>query len=290
MKKKPMKNRIFQIVYLTFLLALGACGNDSLLEDQDLKPQQISPESDSIAKVRGLNTSIVVDTLVIRELFEDSTRIGRSGKNKISIVIYTYLDASFIKLNFYSKRRNSWLLRNNYTFESDLIGGIQPVIEDFNSDGKKDIHCWLSAAARGSNQVRRLFIYSPSGDSLIHIVNSYEYPNMVYNSRLNCIDALLIHGCSSQVFGRISGDSLVDIAYLETRDNHTAVNKVDSGYPTLIHADSSNRFGCYSRFVSYSPLVLYSNDPSIYTFEKTNVYPSGGKIVPFYLWRKRLEL
>lgn len=279
-----------QLVYLVLVLGIVACQNADGIEETDLEPQQVSPIPDLITGVADLKEPVHTDTLFLRELFEDSTRIGIRGRNKITVFMYDYLDTTQLGVNFYSKLGGKWILRNNYRLETGLIRGIQPVLDDFNGDGRLDFHCWDHEAARGANNVRKLFVYSKSGDSLIRIRNSRAYPNMVYNKRLNCIDALLYTSCSAQAFGRIQGDSIVDFAYLECGDNETRIYSVENGYPTLIRTDSSELSHCYSRFVNYSPLRLYEGDPSDYLFEKTSIIPIGSRVVPFHLWRKRLEL
>ena len=69
--------------------------------------------------------------------------------------------------------------------------GFEPNISDFNNDNFKDITFISGSAARGANEVRRLFIYDNQNRELISIVNSQNYPNMQYNKELNCIDAFI---------------------------------------------------------------------------------------------------
>ncbi len=50
-------------------------------------------------------------------------------------------------------------------------------LEDFNNDGIKDMTYVSAVAARGANEVRRLFIYDKKRDELVYIKNSEDYPN-----------------------------------------------------------------------------------------------------------------
>ena len=86
--------------------------------------------------------------------------------------------------------------------------------------------------------------------------NSENYPNMLYNKELNCIDAFLVYGGSSTVFLRISGDSLKEFASVEAMDGLT-VKEIDrNGKEKIIFQDTTNK-AAYIRFKTYKPLKEY---------------------------------
>ena len=86
--------------------------------------------------------------------------------------------------------------------------------------------------------------------------NSENYPNMLYNKELNCIDAFLVYGGSSTVFLRISGDSLKEFASVEAMDGVT-VKEIDrNGKEKIIFQDTKNK-AAYIRFKTYKPLKEY---------------------------------
>jgi len=87
--------------------------------------------------------------------------------------------------------------------------------------------------------------------------NSEHYPNIQYNSYLNCIDAWLVYGGCSTVFLRIRADRLQETATVEVFDGLVTVTKTDKyGKEKVIKemkCDSLNM----TRFKSYKPLIPY---------------------------------
>lgn len=208
------------------------------------------------------------DSIVVVETFEDSLKIGRKGKNKLTTKLYrskggVYGWTFYINIEFFSHQKDNWVLRNQFEFEKDGLSDIDPKLSDFNNDSLLDFNYKAITAARGANNVRRLFIYSVQGDSLIVIKNSPMYPNMVYNEELDCIDAQLFHGCSSQVFLKIEGDSLRELAWINfDYPNGYSVTEIDElGNEKEIERDTSNQYGCVTRFVNYNPLIEYTEYP-----------------------------
>ena len=112
-------------------------------------------------------------------------------------------------------------------------------------------------AARGANQVRRLFIYDNILDKLIYMKNSEDYPNMLYNKKLNCIDAFLVYGGSSTIFLNIKGDSLVEFEGVDLDDHITVYEINKSGKRIIIKKQKNKDEWYYVRFKSYKPLVSY---------------------------------
>ncbi|MBL7704216.1 MAG: hypothetical protein JNM21_01600 [Taibaiella sp.] len=135
---------------------------------------------------------------------------------------------------------------------------LKPHIADFNNDSFMDITFISATAARGSNEVRRLFIYDAEEKKLVSIVNSENYPNMRYNKELDCIDAFLVYGGTSTVFTRIEGDSLKEFASVHN-DQYRTVYEIDkSGKERQLSKDSITDPGeIYIRYINYKPLKAY---------------------------------
>lgn len=145
----------------------------------------------------------------ILEVFTDSTHIGVKGQCKIEIVKYTIYEDAYLLVKFYTRTGNSqWYLQDTYMYETTSLQALEPDISDYNNDGFNDITVISATAARGANEVRRLFIYDRKYNRLISIVNAEDFPNMQYNPELDCIDAFLVYGASTTVFAHIAGDSL----------------------------------------------------------------------------------
>ncbi len=197
------------------------------------------------------------DYLILKEFFVDSTTIGNKRKNKIEIKLYETKDSNFIRLNFYTLKWGKWFKKNKFEFEKDRYSRIDPKISDFNNDSFLDFNYKATIVNGQRNDVRRLFIYDRLRDSLILIKNSLKYPNILYNKKLNCIDALLIHGTSSQAFLKIKRDSLIDFAWIHI-DNRIKVYEVNKNRKERkILKNIGNKYGIVTRFISYNPLIEY---------------------------------
>lgn len=192
----------------------------------------------------------------IVEVFIDSLNIGEKGKNKVELIKHRVFEDSYIIVKFYRKA-NRWYLQNTYLYECNAIMGLEPDIADFNNDQFNDLTFISAQAARSANEVRRLFVYDDDKKELISIVNSENYPNMLYNKELDCIDAFLIHGGSSTVFAKIKGDSLKEFASVHN-DNYRTVYEVDEfGKEKLLRKDKIDPDDVYVRYSNYKPLKEY---------------------------------
>ena len=204
--------KIYQSIFIGFFVVASlAC------QSQQAQAVRNSAENNTNSMSNSLGNSDVsgekenVDELV--ESFSDDTKIGVSGKNKIEIFNFKKAEGNVVQIKFYSlAENNEWKLKQNFEYEKDELTGCDPKISDFNNDGFKDVTYVSDVAARGANELRRLFIYDEKKDELIPIKNSEDYPSMLYNKKLNCVDAFLIHGTSTTVFLKIEGDMLKEFA------------------------------------------------------------------------------
>jgi len=221
---------------------------------QDKKDTQLTQKE---KQVKVYNDSENRDTEII-ETFTDSTRIGEKGKSKIEIIKHRVFNDKYVIVNFYTKGPNCWYIKNTYLYECDAILGLEPNISDFNNDKFNDLTFISAEAARGSNEVRRLFIYDNEKKELISIVNSEEFPNMQYNNELDCIDAFLVTGGSTTVFARLKGDSLIEFAGVDNSDYRLVYIIDRKGERKYIKRDKiTDDMGVYVRYKNYKPLKEY---------------------------------
>jgi hypothetical protein len=192
------------------------------------------------------------------EFFADSLNIGRKSFNKIEISKYRTLDSNYVVIKFYTKRNGKWHIKNDFQFEKDGVVGCDTKLADFNNDGLNDMTYISAVAARGANEVRRLFIYDKHQDKLIFLKNSDDYPNMLYNKELNCIDAFLVYGGCSTVFLNISGDSLKEFASVELFEGLTVRTYDKKGKEKIILQDTTNK-AVYIRYKNFRPLREYDD-------------------------------
>lgn len=192
----------------------------------------------------------------LEELFVDSTEIGKKSYNKIEVAKYTVADSCYAVIKFYTKQNKKWDIKNEFHFKADSLLACDPQVSDFNNDGFNDITYVSLRAARSANEVRNLFIYDKENDKLIYIKNSEDYPNMLYNNDLNCIDAFLISGCNVTAFLKIEKDSLRQFASVDQCDILTVTTYDQKGREKVILTKKTNKYN-YTRFKNYSPLKEY---------------------------------
>lgn len=239
-------------IILILLVSLISCKS---------KPFDNENEKASVFETLSVKT-IVTDTAEIHteiiETFTDSLNIGEKEKNKIELIKHRVFNDTYVIVKFYNKAPHRWYLQNTYLYECNALMGLEPNIADFNNDGFKDLTFISAQAARSANEVRRLFIYNSYNKELTSIVNSEEYPNMLYNKELDCIDAFLVHGGSSTVFAKIKGDRLINFASIHN-DNYRTVYEInDSGKETFLKKEKINPEDVYIRYINYKPLKEYN--------------------------------
>jgi len=84
--------------------------------------------------------------------------------------------------------------------------------------------------------------------------NSEDYPNMLYNKKLDCIDAFLVHGGSTTVFLKIEKDSLREFASINL-DDKINIQLVDrNGKRKYLVKDKKSTYDPHTRFTNFSPL------------------------------------
>jgi hypothetical protein len=193
----------------------------------------------------------------IVERFTDSLHIGKRGACKVDLIKYRLLDDQFVLVKFYVKESSGsaevWKVTNVYQYETNAIMDFQPELSDYNNDSLADLTFISGTAARGANEVRRLFVYDASAHQLIAILNAQDYPNLRYNPVLDCIDAFMVHGASTTVFARLAGDSLKTFAYVDNSEDYHRVFLVDkNGQERELYKVKSK--GVYIRHSNFQPL------------------------------------
>lgn len=142
------------------------------------------------------------------ESFSDSLNIARKRFNKVMFERYAIADSNYVVIQFFSKQNDKWVIKNDFHFPKDNLASCFPEVANFNNDGLKDFTYVSNIAARGSNEVRTLFIYNNQNDALIRIKNSEDFPNMQYVEELNCVTAFAISGSYDTLFAKLEADSL----------------------------------------------------------------------------------
>jgi hypothetical protein len=225
-----------------FLLICGCAGNDMKDEKHE---NAVESRQDP------------VDKTIIDEIFVDSLNIGLKGENKIHLTQYrTDSGSVVIKFSFFSRQGKEWILKQYEEFEKDEITGPQVEISDFNKDGLNDITMRSAIAARGINEVRRLYVFDREKGELLFMKNSESYPNLKYNKELDCLYAWLVYGGSSSVFLNIDADSLREFARVDAYDNIREVSLISgNGKERIIRKDKAVD-GVHVRYSNYKTMEV----------------------------------
>lgn len=244
------------------LIILFSCNSNHETKKKIVKADTTEIVKNEISAVDSQNEDTV--NTEILEIFVDSLNIGEKGKCKVQLIKHRVYDDNFVIIKFYIKGRHTtkspetWMNTNTYCYETNAMMGFEPNISDFNNDNFNDITFISGTAARGANEVRRLFIYDNQEQRLISIVNSQDYPNMLYNKELNCIDAFLVYGGCSTVFLNIEGDSLKEFASVELFEGLTVTTYDKRGKAKIIRKDKTYD-ASYIRYKNFNPLKEYDN-------------------------------
>ncbi|GAA4344569.1 hypothetical protein [Flaviaesturariibacter amylovorans] len=201
----------------------------------------------------GLADEYVTDT--IAEQLADSSTVGRPGRSKIGFTHFLLPDSHFVVLRYFRREGRRWRLVNEYVFPKDDVLPAAVRLEDLTGDGHKDLSYVSAVAARGGNEVRRLFVYHPGRDTLTYVKNSDDYPNLRYNRDLRCLDAFALHGASTTFFLRLRRDSLQRFASVDLGGGLTVSEYDARGNETVIFRDPKEE-AQYVRYKNYKPLVV----------------------------------
>ena len=237
-----------KLIVLSFIL-LFSCKNKPEIK---VTVQKTVDTSQNIMQI----IDVKKDTILLEEFFVDSVNIGKKSFNKIELSKYRIADSGYVLIKFYSKQNRNWILKSEYNFENNNVTGLNTELSDFNNDELNDMTYISAMGARGANELRRLFIYDRQKDQLICIKNFDEYPNILYNKELNCLDAFLVYGGCSTVFLKISGDSLKEFASVQLSDGLTIRRYDKNGREKIVFQDSTNKAG-YIRYKNFKPLKEY---------------------------------
>lgn len=193
----------------------------------------------------------VTDTL---EHFADSINFGVKQKNKIEIYKISKEENTIAKIYFYEKNKSKWSLKDSLTLDAERINNLNPQIIDFNNDNFKDIIFTTGMAARGGNVIQTLILYSTEKESLLWIKNSENFPNLMYNEKLDCIDALILTGGQKTSFLKIKNDSLKEFAYVDQSDGRilSKILNANGKWKEIenIKDDPKN----FDRFINFNPI------------------------------------
>lgn len=192
-----------------------------------------------------------VDTL---ETFTDSVNFGNSQNNRIEIYKIGTEEKTIANVYLYEKNGNQWKLKDTLTLEAERINDLETQVKDFNNDSFKDIIFTTGMAARGGNIVQTLILYSPKTKSLKWIKNSESFPNLMYNKKLDCIDACILTGGQTTSFLKIKNDSLKEFANVDQRDGRIISEILEGNGKWKVIENIRDNPESFDRFINFKPI------------------------------------
>ena len=116
------------------------------------------------------------------EYYSDSKNVIKSRKYKINISQKNNKNESVVTFELFRKLGTKWIKIQNKSFKKQTDFALNVTTdEDLNNDGYNDLKISYAQAARGANEIEKLFIFNPKTQKLIEIINSQDYPNLHYN-------------------------------------------------------------------------------------------------------------
>ncbi len=237
--------------YLIILFSALCFVNCNKSTEQDIKKNEIKTPK-VLAKENRISPNLQpIDTL---EIFKDSLSFGNKKKSKIVIIKIGNEDSTFVNIHLYRKHENKWIISDSLTLGNINFPKLHPEIIDFNNDAFNDIIFTSGTAARGGNNVQTLVLYSPKEKSLKWIKNSENFPNLMYNKKLDCIDACILTGGETTYFLKIKNDSLKEFANVDHRDGNITVEILDENGKWKEIKRLKSKSKDMKRFINYNPI------------------------------------
>jgi hypothetical protein len=237
-----------------FLILIFGCNNNP----KEKKSLVIGKKEKSTIVKKA--SAKVINELVLRESFVDSTNIGVKGKYKVELNSYNNNDSIYVEIKFSEKKNKHWLQKQKIVLPKDGVVSCDSKIIDFNNDKLNDFTFQSSVAARGANEIRTLLIFEKVTKKLQLITNSANYPNLQYNEVLNCIDSWMVYGGTSTVFLKIDQDSLREFAGVELYDGYREIYLVNKkGEHKTLKKEKIKDLEIYTRFKNFNPLIENKN-------------------------------
>ena len=190
-----------------------------------------------------------------KEYFFDSKSISKTNKYKIKISQKNSRNESIVNYELFKKLANKWtkIQKGNFKKQTD-IGLFVTVDEDLNNDGYNDLKISYAQAARGANEIEKLFIFNPLTQRLVEIINSQNYPNLHYNKKRNCINSYTFYSGNSTYFLNIKENRLENFARVDFYNDSVYSYKIKNGKETLLEKREykSNDEGIF--FSNFEPI------------------------------------
>ena len=189
------------------------------------------------------------------EYFSDSKTVIKANQYKIEITQNNKSKKPIVYFNLYRKSSNKWLKIQSGNFMKELNNLYVTTDEDVNNDGYNDVKISFAQAARGANEIEKLFIFNPKLQKLIEIVNSQEYPNLHYNSKRNCINSYMFSGSNTTLFFNLRNNKLENFARVEFYNDSVYSYKIRNNQEILLKKKAYQSSDAATFFSDFDPIT-----------------------------------
>lgn len=245
-----MKNCLFLVI---FLLVISCTNKNAESKSSDIVKTNVDKKP--LKKENKAEREDLKEIFTNTEIFIDSTTIAKKEKYKIEITQTTFDTVTKVSFILFEKYKNKWKNVQEYSLNKESDIPLSTEIMDFNNDGLNDFTIHYLEAARGSNDVRKLFIFSKKENKFIEIKNSDDYSNLDYNKKLNCIDDLEVYAGSTTTFLKLNKDILVEFARVDFLDGEAKSYLIQNNKETKLHSEKfKGSNDIIVRFVNYDPI------------------------------------
>lgn len=183
--------------------------------------------------------------------FSDSKNVIKNNQYKLNVVQKSQNDDALVNFTLFKKANKKWIKLQNYRFKKQNFFLSVDTSEDLNNDGYKDVKISFAQAARGANEVNRLFVFDPKTQKLIDMENSADYPNLHYNEKRDCVTSDMFYGGSATYFLKIRKNKLEPFGKVEFYNDSISSYKIVKCKEILLKKqayDSDNGATFFSNF------------------------------------------
>lgn len=173
------------------------------------------------------------------EFFSNSKTLIKPRKYTINITQKSSKAGSVVVFNLFRKSGNKWSIIQSGSFKKQTDFPLFVTTdEDLNNDGYNDLKISYAQAARGANEIEKLFIFNPKTQKLTEILNSQEYPNLHYNARRNCITSYMFYGGNATYFLHIKQNKLEGFGKVEFSNDSIYSYKIKNKKEILLKKEA----------------------------------------------------
>lgn len=221
------------VVVVGLLLIIGFAVKTASFVDDDKLSMPLPP-------LEQVHDGVELDGKV-RDVYVDS--LIQPNDLKLNIYLTRYHEDSveegkLVHLEVFADVMGETLIQEFWLDSRGTAGMYYPLVYDYNNDGFYDYSFKSVTAARGANEIRRVFLFKPELNKFVELSNAQKYPNLTYNKSMQCLSGYAVYAGTMQSFLHIKHDSLVRFLDVEHHRFVRTVRKFDGEKFHVLSKDS----------------------------------------------------